>query len=123
MKKLLLILFIITTKIGLSQNTASTIRLNNKNEIEVTELKSNDDFIFYQYRFSFDNLNNLAYTNAMMPQLIELFKTNVRFYEILKQFIVESEEDVQKYDLEKLFQNTDMRLNYFRKDLVNKINQ
>jgi len=120
MKKILIILFVIIANVSLSQNIVKTTETTSKKNDMAIEI---EETTYFQYRFSFDNIPSSNFSSTVLPQLVEIFKSNVQFYDILKQFIVESKQDVEIDDIRNLFQNTDIRINYFRKDIIRKNNE
>jgi hypothetical protein len=102
----------------MSQTMVSTKNMTSFNDMVSTE--TNDVVIQYQYKISFYDMPNISYANTIIPQLMDLFKTNLTFCDAIKQFVIESNQDVSKRDIEKMIQNTDIKLNKFYKAQINK---
>ncbi len=105
MHKFFIVLFVFFLPcIVFSQKLDSLIKAN-----------KNDSIIHYQYRISLDNITTLEVSKIMSPQLFDMFHKSPNFYEQINQYIVESDMNVEKRDLEAMLSNTDYKVKYFKK--------
>ena len=79
-----------------------------------------DGIKYYQYRLSFNGIKDDSFSNDASPQLGEIFQTKPSFCEAIGQFVVVSTRDISVSEVSKPFENTEFKLTYFRKDLINR---
>jgi hypothetical protein len=103
MYKILLVI-IFTPSIIYSQKLDS---LNNINKT--------DSIIHYQYRVSLDNITTIDGSKIVSPQLFDVFHVIPKFCEHINQYVIESDVDVEKNQLETILFNSDYKVKYFKK--------
>jgi hypothetical protein len=118
MKKVLIILLIITANSANAQNNYSEIETIGEDTIKIVETLIQDSTkLYYHYRISFNNVNNKFDSNDLKPEMVEMFGTEIEFNEIVKQFVFISDENIEEVILIKKIINHE--LSFFKKTILN----
>ena len=72
------------------------------------------DSLIFEYRFKINSMNDRHSVNCLEGELIEIFKTPLKFYQEISQYIFCSNLSVERFKLEEIIKRYEMTLEYYR---------